>query len=196
MTMDPTQPAGPATSPSPAPGAPSAPTAPVAPVAPVMAVAPRAKSGGVLNLLLVGAAILAVGGVAFAIGRSTAPASTFPLVGSIDGGPIVRPDASFAPGAGGPRGLVSTGGLAIDGTVTAVDADSLTLTLENGDEMTFALDGETTYHQATDATPADVAIGDDVSVKVDGGGRITSGSGGNGGSTTPDLTAGDVTVSR
>jgi hypothetical protein len=195
MTMDPTQPAAPATSPAPAPGAPSAPTAPVAPVAPVMAVAPRAKSGGVLNLLLVGAAILAVGGVAFAIGRSTAPASTFPLVGSIDGGPI-RPAGSFAPGAGGPRGLVSTGGLAIDGTVTAVDADSLTLTLDNGDEMTFALDGDTTYHQATDATPADVAIGDDVSVKVDGGSRITSASDGSGGSTTPDLTAGDVTVSR
>jgi hypothetical protein len=176
MTMDPTRPVAPMPSP-----------------APVVAVAPRAKSGGVLNLLLVGAAILAIGGVAFAVGRSTAPASAFPGVGSIDGGPIVRPDGSFGPGAGGPRGLVSNGGLAIDGTVTAVDADSITLTLDNGDEMTFALDGDTTYHQATDATPADVAIGDDVSVKVDGGGRIQSG---NGGSTTQDLTAGDVTVAR
>jgi len=193
MTMDPTQPVAPATSPSPVP---TVPVAPVAPLAPVVAVAPRAKSGGLLNLLLIGAAILAVGGVAFAVGRSTAPASAFPGVGTIDGGPIVRPDGSFAPGVGGPRGLVSNGGLAIDGRVTAVDAESITLTLENGDEMTFALDGDTTYHQSTAAAPADVAVGDDVSVKVDGGGRITSSSGGNGGTTTPDLTAGDVTVSR
>jgi hypothetical protein len=158
-----------------------------------VAVAPRAKSGGVLNVLLVGAAILAIGGVAFAVGRSTAPASAFPGVGSIDGGPVVPPGGSFAPGAGGPRGLVSNGGLAIDGTVKSVDADSITLTLENGDEMTFALDGETTYHVASNATPADVAVGDGVSVKVDGGGRIQSS---NGGSTTPDLSARDITVAR
>jgi hypothetical protein len=190
MTMDPTQPVAPATSPSPPP------SGPVAPVAPVEPVAPRAKSGGVINVLLIAAAILAVGGVAFAVGRSTAPASAFPGVGTINGGPIVRPDGSFAPGAGGPRGLVANGGLAIDGTVTAVDADSITLTLENGDEMTFALDADTTYHEATDATAADVAIGDDVSVKVDGGGRITSGNGGDGGSTTPDLSARDIAVAR
>lgn len=190
MTMDPTQPVAGATNPSPTPDAPAA---PVAPVAPVMAVAPRAKSGGVLNVLLVGAAILAIGGVAFAVGRSTAPAGAFPGVGSIDGGPIVRADGSFAPGAGGPRGLVSDGGLAIDGTVTSIDADSITLTLDNGDEMTFALDGDTTYHEATSATPADVAVGDDVSVKVDGGGRIQSNTGG---STTPDLNARDITVAR
>jgi hypothetical protein len=179
MTMDPTQPVAPMPSP-----------------APVVAVAPRAKSGGILNVLLIGAAILAIGGVAFAVGRSTAPASAFPGVGNLTDGPIVQPGASFAPGAGGPRGFAADGGLAIDGTVTAVDADSLTLTLENGDQMTLALDGDTTYHEATDATPAVVAVGDDVSVKVDGGGRIQSSNGGNGGSTTPDLTAGDVTVSR
>ncbi len=188
MTMDPTQPVAQATSPSPAP------SAPVAPVAPVVAVAPRARSGGVLNLLLIAAATLAVGGVAFAVGRSTAPASAFPGVGGLNGGPIVRSDGSFDPGAGGPGGFALDGGLAIDGTVTSIDADSLTLTLANGEEMTFALDADTAYHEATDVTPADVAIGDDVSVKVDGGGgRIQSG---NGGSTIPDLTAGDVTVSR
>ena len=171
------------------------PTSPVAPVpspAPVLAVTPRAKSGGVLNLLLVGAAILAIGGVAFAVGRSTAPASAFPGVGTVTDGPIVRPGGSFAPGQG-PRGFASNGGLAIDGTVTSVDADSITLTLENGDEMTFALDTDTTFHEATDAAATDVAIGDDVSVKLDGGGRNQSG---NGGSADPELTAGDVTVAR
>jgi hypothetical protein len=187
MTTDPSQPVAPMPSPAPAP------STPVAPVAPVVAIAPRPKSGGLLNLLLIGAAILAIGGVAFAVGRSTAPASAFPGVGDFTQGPIVRTDGSFAPGAGGPRGFVSDGGLAIDGTVTSVDADSITLTLENGDQMTFAVDDDTTYHEATEATPADVAIGDEASVKVDGGGRIQSG---NGGSTIPDLTADDVTVSR
>ncbi|MEA2613398.1 MAG: hypothetical protein QOI52_1357, partial [Chloroflexota bacterium] len=33
---------------------------------PVVPVAPRRRSGGILNLLLIGAAILAIGGVAFA----------------------------------------------------------------------------------------------------------------------------------
>ena len=176
MTMDPIQPVAPMPGP-----------------APVVAVTPRTRSSGVLNLLLIGAAILAIGGVAFAIGRSTAPANAFSGVGSLTDGPIVRPGGSFAPGAGGPRGFVADGGLAINGTVSAVDADSITLKLKNGDEMTLALDGDTTYHQATDATAADVAVGDDVSVKVDGGGRIQSS---NGGSTTSDLTAGDVTVAR
>lgn len=197
MTMDPTHPispvptvAAPGAAPVPTPAA--APVAPTAPVAPVVAVTPRAKSGGVLNLLLIGAAILAFGGVAFAVGRSTAPASAFPGVGSVTDGPIVRPGGSFAPGQG-PRGFAPTGGLAIDGKVTSVDADSITLTLENGDQMTFAVDGDTTYHEATDAAATDVAVGDDVSVKVDGGGRIQSG---NGGSADPELTAGDVTVAR
>lgn len=208
MTMDPTRPvvpvpspAGAAASPTPAsdpgvsaaPAAPAGQVAPVAPVAPVVAVAPRAKPGGVLNLLLIGAAILAIGGVAFAVGRSTAPASAFPGVGGFTEGPIVRSDGSFAPGAGGPRGFVSDGGLAIEGTVTSVDADSITLTLENGEEMTFALDGDTTYHEATDAAATDVVVGDDVSVKIDGAGRIQSS---NGGATDPELTAGDITVAR
>jgi len=186
MTMDPTHAVAPETSPSPAPSTPAAPVAPVA-------VTPRPRSGGVLNLLLIGAAILAVGGVAFAIGRSTAPASAFPGVGGLNGGPIVRSDGSFDPGSGGPGGFVLDGGLAIDGTVASVDADSVTLTLDNGEEMTFALDGDTTYHEATDATPADVAIGDEVSVKVDGGGRVQRG---NGASTIPDLSARDITVTR
>ena len=187
MTMDPTQPVAPETGPS------LAPSVPVAYVAPVVAVSPRPRLGGVLNLLLIGAAILAVGGVAFAIGRSTAPAGAFPGVGGLNGGPIMRSDGSFDPGTGGPGSLALDGGLAIEGTVASLDADSVTLTLDNGEEMTFALDGDTRYHEATDATSADVSIGDEVSVKVEGGGRMQRGSDA---LTTPDLSARDITVAR
>jgi len=187
MTMDPTQPVTPVT-----PTTAVTPAAGPAPV-PVVAVASRPKAVGILNALLVGAAVLAVAGVAFAIGRTTAPASAFPGVGRVtDGGTVVRPDGSFAPGAGGPGGLALRSALAMDGTVTAIDADSLTLALENGEEVTFTLDASTTYRAATDASAADVAVGDEVSVKVDGDDRVQLGNDGS----APDLTAGDVTVAR
>jgi hypothetical protein len=160
---------------------------------PVVTVSPRPRSGRILNLLLIGAAILAVGGVAFAVGRSTAPASAVSRFGAFtNGGTGVRPDGSFTPGAGGPGGFGRGGGLSLDGTVKAVSADSLTLTLADGQEVTFKLDGTTTYRQATPATATDVAVGDPVSVKVAGGGRVAAG----GGATTPDLTASDITVAR
>jgi hypothetical protein len=157
-----------------------------------VAVASRTRSGGILNLLLIGAAVVAIGGVAFAVGRSTAPASAFQRAGITDGGPAIQPGGSFAPGAGGPRGFALGGGLSMDGKVTAIDADSLTLTLANGDEVTFTLDDATTYREATEAVATDIAVGDDVSVKVAGDGRVQTGDNGQ----TPDLTAGDVTVSR
>jgi hypothetical protein len=166
--------------------------APARPV-PVVAVAPRAKSGGILNLLLIGAAILAVGGVAFAIGRSSAPASAFQQVGAVPGGgTVIGPGGSFAPGAGGPPGFALGGSLSMDGTVSAIDADSLTLKLDNGDELTFKLDAATTFRESTEADPTDVAVGDEVTVNVAGDGRIQAGGDGQG----RDLTAGDVTVAR
>ncbi len=195
-----------------APGAPVAPATPVAPsgvvnpVAPVVITQPK-KSGGWVNLLLGVAAVIAIGGVAFAIGRSTAPASaatvgTFPGGGN---GPVFNVGGSFDPnggpvtGNGRPGGLFGAGGPTIDGKVASISGDTMTITLPSGDTMTVKLDGDTTYHQSTDATASDVAVGDDVAVRV-GGGRIQIGDGtangnANGGD-TPDLTASDVTVSR
>jgi hypothetical protein len=157
-----------------------------------VAVAPRTRSGGILNLLLIGAAIVAIGGVAFAIGRSTAPANALTQVGAIPDGAVgIGPRGSFAPG-GGPGGFALGGSIALDGTVKSIDADSLTLTLADGQEMTFKLDASTTYQEATDASATDIAVGDQVSVKTAGGGRVQAGANGQ----APDLTAGDVTVAR
>jgi len=158
--------------------------APIPGPVPVVTVNARPRSGRLLNLLLIGAAIVAI----------TAPASTLPRFGAFtNGGTGVRPDGSFTPSAGGPGFFGRDGGLSLDGTVKAVSADSLTLTLADGREMTFKLDGTTTYQQATPATATDVAVGDSVSVKIAGIGRAA---GAGGGTTTTDLTASDVTVDR
>jgi hypothetical protein len=181
------------------PTTPAAPTAPVAPAAPVV-VAPSRGSGRWLNVLLGAAAILAVGGVAFAIGRSTAPAAAAGL-GTFPGGPngvILSPNGSFDPGAapgggaGGP-GLFGSGGLTIEGTIASIDGDTVTITLESGETMEVTLDDDTTYHAATEASEDDVAIGDDVAVRLNGG-RI--GPGGGDGAAAPQVTADDVTVAR
>ncbi len=56
-----------------------------------------------------GAAIVAIGGVAFAIGRSTAPASALTQVGAFPDGAVgLGPRGSFAPG-GGPGGFALGG---------------------------------------------------------------------------------------
>jgi ABC-type transport system substrate-binding protein len=173
------------------------PAAPV-PTAPAPAVVrPRKSSNRLLDAALVVAAALAIGGVAFGIGRATAPASAASLPGgaiAIPGDNVVRPNASFDPGTGpGRGGLALAGGLTIDGTVTAIDGDTITVKLADGQEMTFTLDSSTAYHEATDATASDVAVGADVSVKVKGGPRVSSGADP---SAAPRLSASDVTVTR
>jgi hypothetical protein len=176
------------------------------PVVPV----PRPKrSSRLLDLAVGGAAVLAIAGVAFAVGRTTAPATTVPA--AFQQGTFVRPSGSFAPGAGGPGSAFALGGrLAVDGTVTAVTADSMTIKTANGREVRVSLNGSTAYHQATSATASDVAVGSTVTVRVDGGLRGNgNGNGGNGNANgsqggtgqtgngvTPQLTASDVTVAR
>jgi hypothetical protein len=159
---------------------------------PAAVVKPRRSSNRLLDAALVVAAALAIGGVAFGIGRATAPAAAF-TGGGIDlpGGRIVGPNGSFDPNAGPRVGL--SGGPTIDGIVTAIDGDELTVKLADGTEMTFTLDSATAYHEATDANASDMTVGDDVSVKVKGGGRVVAGADP---STAPKLSASDVTVTR
>jgi hypothetical protein len=175
--------------------APTTPTTPVTPVAPVV-VAPRARQGGRwLNVLLALAFAVALGGMAFAVGRSTAPAAV--VTGRGNGGVGFVPGGSFAPGGAngqGRGGLVGAGGgLTVSGTVESVANGKLTVKLASGDTLTFTLDGSTTYKTATPATASDVAVGDKVDVGV-AGGRTAFGGGGATSSAAPELTARDVTV--
>ncbi len=160
-----------------------APTHVVPAVAPVV-VARRSTAGALVNVLLGVALVVAVGGVAFAAGRATAPAAAatngrgFNGNGQAFGGGGLGPNASGAPG----RGAFAAGGLTIEGTVTAVTADSITLQLTSGQSITIPTDSQTTYHTRAAAKASDVATGSTVQVQLSGRG-FTGGGGQDGGPT-------------
>ena len=152
------------------------------------AVARKSRSGSALNVVLGGALVLAVAGVAFATGRMTAPAPTGLAGGQLPNG---RPGGQVITGAdgkpaGGPAGLVS-GGPTIEGTVESVTATTLTIKTASGETVQIALDDTTTYHAQSDASSDDVATGGKVLVRVN-----LRAPGGSGSVTNPS--ASDVTV--
>ncbi len=166
----------------------------VVPVQSVMVAAARKR--GPLDYILAIALVVAVGGVAFAVGRTTAPAQA-----SVPQGGGFVPTGSFNPGAGGPGGNLGGGGfgggLTIEGTVKSVDGSTLVIQTANGQEVTVNLDAGTTYHEATSANANTVAAGDEVTVRAAGGGPQGPRGGANpGASGTPSFTATDVTVDR
>jgi hypothetical protein len=200
-----TYPVAPAPAPAPAEAAPprtqSAWAAPVAPTggsdpfdrpvatapgaaAPVGAAPVRGKggSGMLVNVLLAIALVVAVGGVAFAVGRVTAPATTasgrtgFGANGQ--GG--FQPNASGAPG-GGFNGGFGAGNVSIQGTVTAVSADSITIQLAGGQSITIPTNAQTTYRESQASTAAAVKSGTTVMVQLPGGRGAFGNGNGNGG---------------
>ena len=168
-----------------APAGPSPFAAPAAPPAPVVAPPARRRSGSsmIVNVLLGFALVVAVGGVAFAAGRATAPASTgtgrFGANGNGGFAGGFGPNASGAPNRG--FGGAAGGAISIQGKVTAVAADSITIQLPSGQSITIPTSDQTTYHSQTSASASDVTSGSDVIVQVAGGGRFVTGGNGNGG---------------
>jgi hypothetical protein len=133
------------------------------------------SSSRTLNAVLVIAAVVAIGGVSFAIGRTTAPAAAS-VRGIPDGGfQGAFPGASLAPGESAAPGFPGGGqggfggGLTISGTVSSVDGDALVVTTDSGQTVEFTLDGETTYQAKTETTSTAVAPGVTVEVRLDFG---------------------------
>ena len=190
--------------------------APGSAIAPTPSVAkPARKSGGVsiLNVALGIAVLVATAGVAFAVGRSTAPAAASQVAGITPGGgrnfTNGGPNASFDPngGFGAGRGAGNANGgrfgfggaPTIQGTVDSITADSVTIKTADGNTITIGLDSTTTYHQQADATASDVEAGKTVILKLSGGFRPGNGNGngnanGNGNGSVSLGTASDVTV--
>ncbi len=219
MTFDPTRPTGQQPQPepfSPAPPEPANPTPPSAwsaPTGPVLAspptlatppvvpaTKPRGSGGRWLNLVLAVAAAVAIGGIAFAVGRTTAPVSA---AAGGNGRAGAFANGSFAPRASGQPGFGGRGGfgggagagLSINGTVKSVDGNTLTITTANGQTIEVTTGDSTTYHSQAPATAADVKTGSNVQVQLqfdgNGGGARPNASSA---PTGPIGTAGSVTV--
>ena len=167
------------------------------PGAPVLDPSPQTRQRQAIawvNVALGVAVLVAIGGVAFAAGRLTAPTPAFAERGGFlggDGFPGNGTVPSFAPGQGGigPGGLNggfggAGGGLTIEGTIESVDADSMTIRMASGQSIEIALDGDTTYHAQTNATAGDVASGGSVIVRLE----LQRGSGTGGNATASDVT--------
>ncbi|MEA2609959.1 MAG: hypothetical protein QOJ75_2202 [Chloroflexota bacterium] len=173
----------------------SFPAQPVVPGTPAVQIQRRKSSGGWLNVILVVAAVVAVGGVAFAVGRSTAPvAAAAQRNGNFGNFPRASfaPGQSGAPGGGGVGGRLGGGGnFNLSGTVQSVTADTLTITTANGQTVEFSLGSATTYDSKTPATASAVTPGSKVEVQLDfAGGRPTASAAPSG----PVGTASSVTV--
>lgn len=188
-------------------------------IAPTPVVAkPARKSGGIsiLNVALGVAVLVATAGVAFAVGRTTAPAAAPTQLAGItpgggrfftNGGPGASfdPNGGFGAGPGANNGNGNGGrfgfggGPTIQGTVDSVTEDSVTIKTADGNTITIGLDSTTTYHQQADATASDVEAGKTVILKLSGGFRPGNGNGngnanGSGNGSVSLGTASDVTV--
>jgi len=165
LDLDPVPGAQPAVDPAIDP--PATTTSPVRPI-------PVRRSRSVPALLSL-AAVVAVAGLCFTIGRVSAPSQTTPAGqnGSLNGLPGAN--ASGAPGdfggglPGGDRGAGVGGPASVSGTVVSISASSMTIQLADGQTVQVATGSSTTYHNQTAATSSDVAAGDTVEVQVSGG---------------------------
>jgi hypothetical protein len=180
-------------------------SAPITTAQPVPNLAPRKKSGGLVNAVLVVGALVAVGGVAFAVGRSSAPAqaSGFGGQGVTQGGTQAggqgfpgMPGGSFDPGQGGLGGIPGGGDrtMTISGTVKSIDGTTMVITTASGSETSIDVSGAA-YHVQADASASDVSVGSEVSVAAEGlGFRRPDASGAPGASGAPVAGSGTVTA--
>lgn len=172
----------------------SLPPAPFAapPVLPAMSAPAAAKRRrDPLTILMVAAAFVALGGVGFAAGRVTAPATANAGRGGLGGGggAFAFPGGSFAPGGNGGLGRIA-GGVSLRGTITEVTADRITLKLANGSTVSIPVDSNTAYHRQASATATDVTTGTEVQV------QLSAGAGGGGGGQQPGASGAPGTGGR
>jgi hypothetical protein len=201
VSFDPRHPAPPESS-GPGGAPPSIPAGPTA-----TPTAGRSSGSRVLNIVLGIAVAVAIGGVAFAVGRTTAPVSAAsPAVGRFGNGQF--PSASGAPAfgnggqagdgrIGGPAFLGRGNGLTMTGTVDSIAGGTMTITTEDGQTIELILGPDTTYSTKTAASASEVTEGSTVEVQIDVSGGFRGGLGdddtGNPDS-TPSFTANGVTV--
>ena len=158
----------------------------------------RARRAGSTTLLLVVSALIAIGGVGFAVGRGTGGTGTdTSTVADQNGLTGLGADASGRPGfgAGGPGIGLTSGTATVSGTVVSATSDAMTIQLASGQTVTVAIGSSTTYHNQASASSADVATGATVIVQTSGGSGVSaSASASPGIGTGGTRTATDVTI--
>jgi ABC-type Fe3+-hydroxamate transport system substrate-binding protein len=131
---------------------------------------PKKSASRFITPILALAAALAIGGIAgVAIGQSTAQ-SAAPAgfgQGQFPGGANIGDDGGLP---GGGRGDFTSG------TVTSVDGDVVTITLQDGSTVTISTTADTTVTKTVDATVSDLAAGEEIVVTgtKDASGNVTA----------------------
>ena len=157
---------------------------------PMTPITMKPRSGpSILSILLALGFLVAVGGVAFAAGRLTAPTTTGGTRfangqgGGFAGGQGGQGGAFGGGNGGAVGGLAGAAGLTVHGTVSSVTATSITLTLASGTTVTIPTSTTTTYHRQDSAAQTDVKVGSQVLVQLAAGQGIGRGGlgGGQGG---------------
>lgn len=142
------------------------------------------------SALLVIGALIAFGGVGFAVGHATSGSTgTTTQNDNANGG--FGPNASGNPGDGLRGGF--GGAATVSGTVVSVATDSITVKLASGDTVTVATSSSTTYHNQTAGSSTDLAAGQTVQVQTSGGGNAGPNASASPGTQTT-RTATDVTI--
>jgi nucleoid DNA-binding protein len=156
-----------------------------------------ARGSGSTTALLVVSALIALGGVGFAVGRATAAGGTTGQSNAAANGGFGGPAAA----SGNPGDVARNAGVGattLTGTVVGVAADSITLKLANGQTVQVATTGSTTYHNQASATGTDVTTGSTVTVQTRVGSAASSSAGTNAGASAGTAsrtrTATDVTI--
>jgi hypothetical protein len=160
----------------------------------------RTRRAGSTTMLLVISALIALGGVGFAVGRATSNGTGTNTTNDTGANGVPNgfpggPGASGNPNFGGLGGGLTSGSATISGTVVSATADSLTLQVANGQTVTLAIGSSTTYHSQAAASSTDLAAGKTVTVQTSGSvAGAGSASAGASAGTTGTRTATDVTI--
>jgi hypothetical protein len=139
---------------------------------------PARKQDRATIALLVIAAMIATGGIGFALGHITAPSGSSngvgaqPFASGREFGrnfPSLAPGQTFNPGQfnGGNGGIRIGGSAGVSGTVQSITGTSITILESNGQSVTIDLDGNTTYHGETSASAGQVTVGSTVTIQLD-----------------------------
>ena len=156
----------------------------------------RPRRSNSVTVLLAVSALVAVGGIGFAVGHVATPGGT-DTTGQNGNGGQFGPNASGIPGNLGSfrpdgNGGFGSGAASISGTLVSVSADSFTVKLASGETVTIATGSSTTYHSQTSGANTDLATGETVTVQTSSGSAgsnaSASSSPGTGARTATDVT--------